>query len=122
VVDEDYDARTLLSDLLRSMGLRVRTCDTAASCIEMLQKEPADLLFLDVEMPEREVSRIVAFVNGDHRFENTRTVVITRNDVEGGRQEWMRDAAAEVVYEGNEHAEALLSDLRGALTSLGASV
>ena len=122
VVDEDYDARTLLSDLLRSLGLRVRTCDTASSCIDMLQKEPADLLFLDVEMPEREVSRIVDFVNGDHRFDNTRTVVITRNEVEGSRQEWMRDAAAEVVYEGHEHAEALLNDLRGALTSLGATV
>ena len=122
VVDEDYDARTLLSDLLRSMGLRVRTCDTAASCIDSLQKEPADLLFLDVEMPEREVSRIVDFVNGDRRFENTRTVVITRNDVDGEKQQWMRDAAAEVVYEGHEHAEALLNDLRGALTSLGAAV
>lgn len=122
VVDEDYDARTLLSDLLRSLGLRVRTCDTAASCIDTLQKEPADLLFLDVEMPNREVSRIVDFVNGDRRFKNTRTVVITRNDVDGEQQEWMRGAAAEVVYEGHEHAEALLNDLRGALTSLGTAV
>ena len=122
VVDEDYDARTLLADLLRSLGVRVRTCDTSGSCIDMLQKEPADLLFLDVEMPEREVSRIVDFVNGDHRFDSTRTVVITRNDVDGAQQEWMRDAAAEVVYEGHEHAEALLNDLRGALTSLGATV
>jgi hypothetical protein len=34
----------------------------------------------------------------------------------------MRRAAAEVVYEGNEHPEALLNDLRGALTALGASI
>ncbi len=122
VVDDDYDARTLLADLLRSLGLRVRTCDAAAGCIEMLQKEPADLLFLDVEMPEGEVSQIMEFVTGDNRFENTRTVVITRNEVEGDQQEWMRGAAAEVVYEGHEHSEALLNDLRGALTSLGAAV
>ena len=122
VVDDDYDARTLLADLLCSLGLRVRTCDTAAGCIEMLQKEPADLLFLDVEMPEGEVSQIMEFVTGDNRFENTRTVVITRNEVEGDQQEWMRGAAAEVVYEGHEHSEALLNDLRGALTSLGAAV
>jgi CheY-like chemotaxis protein len=122
VVDDDYDARTLLADLLRSLGVRVRTCDTAVGCIDMLQKEPADLLFLDVEMPEGEVSRIMDFVTGDNRFENTRTVVVTRNDVEGDQQEWMRGAAAEVVYEGHEHSEALLNDLRGALTSLGATV
>ncbi|MBA2685723.1 MAG: response regulator [Gemmatimonadaceae bacterium] len=121
VVDEDYDARTLLSDLLRSLGVRVRSCDNAAACIDALQKEPADLLFLDVEMPESEVSRIMDFVSGDNRFENTRTVVITRNDVSADQQEWMRRAAAEVVYEGHENSEALLNDLRGAVTSLGAT-
>ena len=122
VVDDDYDARTLLSDLLRSLGVRVRSCDTATACIDMLQKEPADLLFLDVEMPEQQVSRIMDFVTGDNRFENTRTVVITRNESDGNQQEWMRRAAAEVVYEGHEHSDSLLNDLRGALTSLGAVI
>ena len=121
VVDDDDDARTLLADLLRSLGVRVRTCDNGATCIDALQKEPAELLFLDIEMPEQEVARIMDFVSGDHRFQNTRTVAITRNDVSGIQQKWMRQAAAEVVYEGHEHSEALLNDLRGALTSLGAS-
>ena len=49
VVDDDYDARTLLADLLRSLGVRVRTCDTGTACIDALQKEPSDLLFLDVD-------------------------------------------------------------------------
>ncbi len=122
VVDDDYDARALLADLLRSLGVRVRTCDSATACIDALQKEPADLLFLDVEMSEQEVSHIMDFVSADHRFDNTRTVVITRNDVSGSQQEWMRRAAAEVVYEGHEHSESLLNDLRGALTALGASI
>jgi hypothetical protein len=34
----------------------------------------------------------------------------------------MRRASAEVVYEGHEHPESLLNDLRGALTALGASI
>jgi signal transduction histidine kinase/CheY-like chemotaxis protein len=122
VVDDDYDARTLLADLLRSLGVHVRTCDTGASCIDALQKEPTDLLFLDVTMPEQDVKRILDFVSEDHRFENTRTVVVTRNDSNGDHREWMRRAAAEVVYEGHEHPESLLNDLRGALTSLGATV
>jgi CheY-like chemotaxis protein len=88
----------------------------------MLQKEPSDLLFLDVTMPEQDVKRILDFVSSDHRLENLRTVVITRNDVSGDQQEWMRRAAAEVMYEGHEHPEALLDHLRGALTTLGATV
>lgn len=122
VVDDDYDARTLLADLLRSLGVRVRACHTSAACIDSLQKEPVDLLFLDVEMPEKEVARIMDFVSGDHRFENTRTVVITRSDSTGDQQEWMRRASAEIVYEGHEHSDTLLNDLRGALTALGATV
>ncbi len=122
VVDDDYDARTLLADLLRSLGVRVRTCDTSAGCIDALQREPADLLFLDVEMPETEVAKIMDFVSGDHRFEHTRTVVITRSDPTGDQQEWMRRASAEIVYEGHDHSDTLLNDLRGALTALGATV
>jgi signal transduction histidine kinase/CheY-like chemotaxis protein len=121
VVDDDYDARTLLADLLRSLGVRVRTCDTGSACIAALEKEPSDLLFLDVTMPELDVKRVLDFVSDDHRLENVRTVVITRNDGTGDHQEWMRRAAAEVVYEGHEHPEALLNDLRGALTTLGAT-
>jgi CheY-like chemotaxis protein len=122
VVDDDYDARTLLADLLRSLGVRVRTCDTGSACIAALEKEPSDLLFLDVTMPEPDVKRVLDFVSDDHRLENVRTVVITRNDGTGDQQEWMRRASAEVVYEGHEHPESLLNDLRGALTALGASI
>lgn len=122
VVDDDYDARTLLADLLRSLGVRVRTCDTGSACIAALEKEPSDLLFLDVTMPELDVKRVLDFVSDDHRLENLRTVVITRNDGTADHQEWMRRAAAEVVYEGHEHPEALLNDLRGALTTLGATI
>ena len=121
VVDDDYDARTLLGDLLRSLGVRVRTCDTSSACIEALRKEPSDLLFLDVAMPEQEVRRVLDFVSEDHRLEHLRTVVVTRSDGNDHR-EWMRRAAAEVMYEGHEHPESLLNDLRGALTSLGATV
>ncbi len=122
VVDDDYDARTLLADLLRSLGVRVRTCDTGTACIAALDKEPSDLLFLDVNMPERDVKRVLDYVSDDHRLENLRTVVITRNDGSGDQQEWMRRAAAEVVYEGHDHPEMLLNDLRSALTTLGATV
>ena len=120
VVDDDYDARTLLADLLRSLGVRVRTCDTGAACIDALRKEPSDLLFLDVAMPEQDVRHVLDFVSEDHSLVNLRTVVVTRNDG-GDNHEWMRQAAAEVMYEGHEHPDSLLNDLRGALATLGAT-
>jgi CheY-like chemotaxis protein len=119
VVDDDYDARTLLADLLRSLGVRVRTCDTLASCIESLTREAPDLLFMDVTMPEEEVTRLLDLVSNDRRLRGVRTVVVTRGDVHVDHQEWMRRAAAEVQYEGHDHPDALLEDLRAALAALG---
>ncbi len=122
VVDDDYDARTLLSDLLKSLGVSVRTCADGPSCIEALKQEPADLLFLDVTMPEEDVSRVLDFVSGDHRFEKLRTVVVTRDDANANHRDWLRRAAAEVVYNRHERPESLLNDLRDALTALGATI
>ena len=119
VVDGDYDARTLLADLFRSLGVRVRTCDTGSSCIEALEREPADLLFIDVAMPARDVSCVLDFVSRDDRLRTMRTVVVTRSDVNADHQDWMRRAAAEVQYGGHDHPEALLDELRTALAALG---
>ncbi|MGH7622000.1 MAG: response regulator, partial [Gemmatimonadaceae bacterium] len=119
VVDDDYDARTLLADLLRSLGVRVRTCDSASSCFDCLNREPADLLFLDVAMPEEDVTRLLDVVSNDPRYRSLRTVVVTRSDVQADHQEWIRRAAAEVQYEGHDRPEPLLEDLRSALARLG---
>jgi signal transduction histidine kinase/CheY-like chemotaxis protein len=122
VVDDDYDARTLLADLLQSLGVRVRTCKSGPQCIEALRQEPANLLFLDVTMPEGDVTQVLDFVSGDHRFEKLRTVVVARADVSADHREWMRRAAAAVVYNSHDRRDALLNDLRTVLTSLGATV
>ena len=119
VVDEDYDARTLLADLLRSLGVRVRTCDSLASCIDSLEREVPDLMFLDVAMPEEDGTRLLDVVSNDGRLRGVRTVVVTRSDVPAEQQDWMRHAAAEVQYEGHDHPDALLEDLRAALATLG---
>ena len=73
-------------------------------------------------MPEEDVAHVLDFVSNDHRLENVRTVVVTRADVHAGEQDWTRHAAAEVQYEGHDHREALLDDLRTALAALGTTV
>ena len=43
-------ARELLAGLLRSFGLRVHEAEDGQSALEILQREPADLLITDIDL------------------------------------------------------------------------
>jgi CheY-like chemotaxis protein len=52
VVDDDGINRTLLSRALRNDGHRVRTAADGREALARLAEEPADVVLLDVVMPE----------------------------------------------------------------------
>jgi two-component system chemotaxis sensor kinase CheA len=51
VVDDSPIVRDLLSELLSSVGLEVRTAGDGAAALQMLAEHPVDLIVCDVEMP-----------------------------------------------------------------------
>jgi chemotaxis protein histidine kinase CheA len=51
IVDDSPIVRDLLSELLSSVGLEVRSAADGAAALEMLAEQPADLIVSDVEMP-----------------------------------------------------------------------
>jgi CheY-like chemotaxis protein len=50
VVDDQEKIRNLVSDLLRKEGYEVSNADSGEKCIEYLEKEIPDLIFLDLVM------------------------------------------------------------------------
>ena len=54
VVDDEPDLRLLLEDYLGAQGLAVRTAGSGAELDALLRAEPADLLILDVNMPNED--------------------------------------------------------------------
>jgi CheY-like chemotaxis protein len=52
VVDDDPDARRLVSTCLRRMGLSVREAATAADATALLQRSTPDLICLDLCLPD----------------------------------------------------------------------
>ncbi len=52
VVDDDADLRDVLTYLLRRRGYTVTTAANGEMAMAMFEKEPADLLVLDVSMPK----------------------------------------------------------------------
>ncbi len=54
VVDDEESIRNLLRQVLESAGYRVQEAVNGIEAIEMYKREPADLVIMDILMPEKE--------------------------------------------------------------------
>jgi two-component system response regulator AtoC len=54
VVDDEHDIRTLLSDLLKEEGYKVRTAESAAKALAEITKSRPDLVMMDVKLPDQD--------------------------------------------------------------------
>jgi two-component system OmpR family response regulator len=62
VVDDEAPAREMVGDYLRLHGFEVTLCDGGGSLRKLLDKQPADLIVLDLNMPEEDGLSIVRWV------------------------------------------------------------
>jgi len=54
VVDDDADFRSLLEDLLKGEGYRIRLASTGAEALEAVETERPDLVMMDVKLPDQD--------------------------------------------------------------------
>ena len=54
ILDDDADLRSMLCRYLSERGIAVQTADRAARLDQMLQREPYDVLVLDITMPDED--------------------------------------------------------------------
>jgi DNA-binding response OmpR family regulator len=62
VVDDEAPAREMVGDYLRLHGFEVTLCDGGGSLRKQLEKQAADLIVLDLNMPEEDGLSIVRWV------------------------------------------------------------
>ena len=62
VVDDEAPAREMVGDYLRLHGFEVTLCDGGTSLRQLLDKQTADLIVLDLNMPEEDGLSIVRWV------------------------------------------------------------
>ncbi|HEX8267335.1 MAG TPA: response regulator, partial [Pyrinomonadaceae bacterium] len=53
-VDDEPDARFLLTAILEKCGAQVKTCESAAQALELLEEFQPDILVSDIGMPEED--------------------------------------------------------------------
>jgi len=62
VVDDEAPAREMVGDYLRLHGFEVTLCDGGTSLRQLLDKQGADLIVLDLNMPEEDGLSIVRWI------------------------------------------------------------
>jgi len=62
VVDDEAPAREMVGDYLRLHGFEVTLCDGGMSLRQLLEKQAADLIVLDLNMPEEDGLSIVRWI------------------------------------------------------------
>jgi DNA-binding NtrC family response regulator len=75
VVDDEDALRTVLSGELVSEGYDVRTASDGDEAISSIQKEPFDLILLDIKMPRINGFEVLKFVKEKHP--RTKVVMLT---------------------------------------------
>ena len=79
VVDDDENTRTLFREVLQRSGFVVLTASNVHEAFIVLAAHTPDIAFIDVNMPERPGTHVLAYIKAIPRLDKTRTIMVTAN-------------------------------------------
>lgn len=74
-VDDQRDALRLLQIRLQNAGMECFTCADGASALQFLEKEPVDIVILDVMMPNMDGYEVCRRIKGHERTKDISSVL-----------------------------------------------
>ena len=93
VVDDNSLNRKVFIGLLKQTGMQVTEADSGAKCLELAQKHPYHIIFLDHMMPEMDgietLHRLKAL--SDSQNQNTPVYALTANAVSGAKEMYLKE-------------------------------
>jgi two-component system OmpR family response regulator len=85
LVDDDQEIRELLDAYLSRSGFRVRTVADGAQFREAMNHDPADLVILDVMLPDEDGFSLCRWVRGHQRLAQMPIIMLTASSDEADR-------------------------------------
>ena len=99
VVDDNSMNLTVFQSLLKRTKMKITTADSGKKCLELVQKEPYHIIFMDHMMPEmdgietlHEIRKLTDFPNKD-----TPVIVLTANALSGAREGYLKEGFADFL-------------------------
>jgi two-component system, chemotaxis family, sensor kinase CheA len=112
VVDDSAVTRTLEKSILEAAGYRVRVAADGAAALDLLGREPCDLVVTDIEMPRLDGFSLTERVRADDRLRDLPVVLVTSLDSEDDRRRGVEVGADAYIVKGAFDQDRLLETIR----------
>jgi len=86
IVDDERDNRELLAIILDHEGFIVVTAASGAEALEIVAKQPPDLILVDIMMPDMDGYEVTAAIKSDPATKHVLVVMISALDDCSGRK------------------------------------
>jgi two-component system, chemotaxis family, sensor kinase CheA len=112
VVDDSAVTRTLEKSILEAAGYQVRVAPDGAAALDLLGREPCDLVVTDIEMPRLDGFSLTARVRADERLRALPVVLVTSLDSDDDRRRGVEVGADAYIVKGAFDQDRLLETIR----------
>jgi two-component system, chemotaxis family, sensor kinase CheA len=111
VVDDSAVTRTLEKGILEAAGYRVLVAPDGVAALDLLGREPCDLVVTDVEMPRMDGFALTAQVRADDRLRDLPVVLVTSLDSDDHRRRGVEAGADAYIVKGAFDQDRLLETI-----------
>jgi len=115
VIDDDPDARRILTTCLAEEGMHAETAANGREAVEMLERFSPDLVFLDLLMPEMDGMGFLDCIRADSRHCHLPVVVITGKDLSPYEIRRLTSETRGIIGKNSNLKENLKTTLQGIL-------
>ena len=98
IVDDDPLVIKLLQAPLQKAGYQVKVADQGLKALDMVKKNPPDLILLDILMPMLDGFKVTRLLKFDKRYKDIPIIVLTSRATEGERKMGEQVGANEFLY------------------------
>jgi len=86
VADDNLASRELMRELLEASGHRVVEATNGREALDLIHRDPPDVVFLDLQMPILDGFCVVRQLRSDERFRRLPAVAVTASAMLGDRE------------------------------------
>jgi two-component system cell cycle response regulator DivK len=86
VADDNLASRDLMRELLEASGHRVVEAKNGGEALDLIHRDPPDVVFLDLQMPVLDGFSVVRQLRSDDRFRRLPAVAVTASAMLGDRE------------------------------------
>lgn len=90
MVDDNYMNRMVFKRLLQKTKVQIMDVEGGKQCLEAIQKEHFDIIFLDHMMPEMDgVETYEQMQQQEHLCKDSKVIMLTANAIQGAREQYL---------------------------------